>query len=151
MVEEYFGDRHWDMVSLEAAVRRGCALEESTGLRFTWLTCTNAGAAEVCRAALAVAGIGEERRRKIKAPVIGTALQALSPADQACAFLLGRAHKFFHFFELLQVSERSHLCCLLFRVTDNNIQRTGRQLRQGFFINAFFNKDSAAGNAGLSA
>ena len=60
MVEEYFGDRHWDMVSLEAAVRRGCALEESSGLRFTWLTCTNAGAAEVCRAALALAGIGEE-------------------------------------------------------------------------------------------
>ena len=57
MVEEYFRDRHWDMVSLEAAVRRGCALEESTGLRFTWLTCTNAGAAEVCRAAWGVAGI----------------------------------------------------------------------------------------------
>jgi len=60
VVEEYFGDRHWDMISLEAAVRLGCALEESSGLRFTWLTCTNAGAAEVCRAALAVAGIGEE-------------------------------------------------------------------------------------------
>ena len=60
MVEEYFGDRHWRQVSLEEAVRRGCVLEESTGLRFSWLTCTNAGAAEVCRAALALAGIGEE-------------------------------------------------------------------------------------------
>ena len=60
MVEEYFGDRHWHSVSLEAAVRQGLELEESSGLRFTWLTCTNAGAAEVCRAALAVAGIGEE-------------------------------------------------------------------------------------------
>ena len=43
-----------------AAVSRGHALQEATGQDFTWLTCTNAGAAEVCRAALALAGIGEE-------------------------------------------------------------------------------------------
>ena len=60
MVQEYFADRHWHSVSLQTAVRWGLELEQSSGRRFTWLTSTNAGAAEVCRAALAVAGIGEE-------------------------------------------------------------------------------------------
>ena len=59
-MEEYFGNRHWHSVSLQTAVRWGLEVEQSSGRRFTWLTSTNAGAAEVCRAALAVAGIGEE-------------------------------------------------------------------------------------------
>ena len=59
-MEEYFANRHWHSVSLQTAVRWGLELEQSSGRRFTWLTATNAGAAEVCRAALAVAGIGEE-------------------------------------------------------------------------------------------
>lgn len=59
-MQEYFADRHWHSVSLQTAVRWGLELEQSSGRRFTWLTSTNAGAAEVCRAALAVAGIGEE-------------------------------------------------------------------------------------------
>ena len=36
------------------------ALEQDTGDAFIWLTCTNAGAADVCRAALRIQGIGEE-------------------------------------------------------------------------------------------
>jgi len=60
VLEEYFEGRHWRGVSLEAAVRRGQALEESSGEAFTWLACTNAGAAEVCLAALRLQGIGEE-------------------------------------------------------------------------------------------
>ena len=60
MLEEYFEGRHWRGVSLEAAVRRGHAVEESNGQACTWLTCSNAGAAEVCRAALRLKGIGEE-------------------------------------------------------------------------------------------
>ena len=60
MLEEYFEGRHWRGGLPEDAVCRVDALEQSTGQVFTWLTRTNAGAAEVCRAALAVAGIGEE-------------------------------------------------------------------------------------------
>ena len=56
---EYFEGRHWRGL-LEAAVRRGQDLEQSTGKVFTWLTCTNAGAADVCRAALQLQGIGED-------------------------------------------------------------------------------------------
>ena len=41
------------------AVARGLRMEEATGQVFTWLTTTNAGAAEVCRAALGLRGIGE--------------------------------------------------------------------------------------------
>ena len=60
MLQEYFEGRHWRGVSLEEAVCHGNALEETTGQLFTWLTCTNAGAADVCRAALRVAGIDED-------------------------------------------------------------------------------------------
>ena len=59
MLVEYFEQRQW-RDSLDAAVARGQALQETTGQVFTWLTCTNAGAAEVCRAALRLAGIEEE-------------------------------------------------------------------------------------------
>ena len=61
MLEEYFEGRHWRGVSLDTAVGRGQGLEQSTGQLFTWLTCTNAGAAEVCRAALRLRGITEEQ------------------------------------------------------------------------------------------
>ena len=60
MLEEYLEGRHWRRVSLEDAVRRADALEQSVGQVFTWLTCTNAGAAEVCLAALQLRGIGED-------------------------------------------------------------------------------------------
>ena len=60
MLEEYFAGRQWRGVSLEDAVCRGDALEETTGQVFTWLTSTNAGADEVCRGALRVAGIDED-------------------------------------------------------------------------------------------
>ena len=61
MVQEYFEGRHWGGVLLEYAVRRGNALEEASGQVFSWLTCTNAGAADVCLAALSVLGIDEEQ------------------------------------------------------------------------------------------
>ncbi len=35
-------------------------IQEATGEVFTWLTCTNAGAADVCRAALSIQGIGDD-------------------------------------------------------------------------------------------
>ena len=60
MLEKYFEGRHWRGVSLENAVRRADALEQSAGQVFTWLTSTNAGAAEVCLAALQLRGIGED-------------------------------------------------------------------------------------------
>ena len=60
MLEEYFEGRHWRGVSLEDAVRRADALEQSAGQVFTWSACTNAGAAEVCLAALQVRRIGED-------------------------------------------------------------------------------------------
>ena len=59
MLVEYFEQRQW-RDSLDGAVARGQALQETTGQVFTWLTCTNAGAAEVCQAALRIAGIEEE-------------------------------------------------------------------------------------------
>jgi len=61
VLQEYFEGRHWRGVSLEEAVSHGNALEETIGQVFTWLTSTNAGAAEVCRAALRVAGIDEDQ------------------------------------------------------------------------------------------
>ena len=60
MLQEYFEGRHWRGVSLEEAVRRGNSLEQSTGQVFTWLTSTNEGAAEVCKAALRLEGINDE-------------------------------------------------------------------------------------------
>ena len=60
MLEDYFEGRHWRGVSLEDAVRRADALEQSAGQVFAWLPCTNAGAAEVCLAALQLRGIGED-------------------------------------------------------------------------------------------
>ena len=60
MLEDIFGERHWSRASLEEDVARGLSLEEDNGDVFTWLTCTNAGAGDVCRAALRVEGIAEE-------------------------------------------------------------------------------------------
>ena len=50
-LEEYFGDRHWQDELLDA-VRRGMRLAEEAREVFAWLTCTNKGASEVCKAAL---------------------------------------------------------------------------------------------------
>ena len=52
-------DRHWKHISLEAAVKRGMALKEEEGQPFSWLTCTNPGASEVCKAALKVVGVSD--------------------------------------------------------------------------------------------
>ena len=57
---DYFQERHWRSVSLVTAVERGMRLEEQSGQVFTWLTCTNSGAADVCRAALSIQGITED-------------------------------------------------------------------------------------------
>ena len=57
---QYFAERHWRGCSLAEAVARGLRIQESTGLVFTWLTSTNAGAADVCRAALGISGIHDD-------------------------------------------------------------------------------------------
>ena len=57
ILESYFEDRQWKHMSMEAAVARGMALAEDAGTPFSWLTCTNAGASEVCAAALKVVGV----------------------------------------------------------------------------------------------
>ena len=52
-LNEYFAGRHWRHRSLEDCVRSGMQREEDAGDHpFTWLTVTNAGAAEVSQAAL---------------------------------------------------------------------------------------------------
>ena len=60
LMEEYFADRHWNDCDLSEAVSRGIQLAEEAGEPFAWLTCTNKGASEVCRAAIALAGITEK-------------------------------------------------------------------------------------------
>jgi hypothetical protein len=57
MLQEYFGERHWRHKSLETCVASGMQLAEEAGEPFTWLTCTNAGASEVCEAALSFVGV----------------------------------------------------------------------------------------------
>ena len=52
ILTEYFGDRHWKNDSLEDSVQKGMNIARDTGKPFVWLTSTNYGAAEVCRAAL---------------------------------------------------------------------------------------------------
>ena len=59
MLEEYFADRHWRRKPMEECVRIGMGKAEETGIPFTWLTVTNAGASEVCEAALQVQGIDD--------------------------------------------------------------------------------------------
>lgn len=59
VLEEYFGERHWCGMTLKAAVEEGMRLGEVHGKVFTWLTTTNAGSSDVCRAALGLMGIGE--------------------------------------------------------------------------------------------
>ena len=56
-LREYFGERHWKRMHMETAVARGMELAKEAGEPFSWLTCTNAGAAEVCKAALRLLGI----------------------------------------------------------------------------------------------
>jgi len=57
---EYFGGRHWENSSLEACVAYGLELAAARGKVFTWLTATNKGSADVCRAALANRGISDD-------------------------------------------------------------------------------------------
>ena len=46
----YFEGRHWDAYTLESRVAVGLRMAQVSGKPFTWLTCTNEGAADVCKA-----------------------------------------------------------------------------------------------------
>ena len=59
VLSQYFADRHWRRESLETCVARGMELADRAGQPFSWLTCTNAGSAEVCKAALSLIGVTE--------------------------------------------------------------------------------------------
>ena len=61
LLDEYFLHRHWrSSLSLEVCVAEGMKIAEQKQKPFSWLTCTNAGASEVCRAALALVGVTSE-------------------------------------------------------------------------------------------
>ena len=59
-LREYFADRHWQDQSMEACVAAGMKLAEQAGEPFSWLTCANSGASDVCTSALSVLGISAE-------------------------------------------------------------------------------------------
>ena len=59
-LEQYFEDRHWGRQNVDACVMKGLELAREKGAPFTWLTITNAGSAEVCRAALRTQGVYEK-------------------------------------------------------------------------------------------
>jgi hypothetical protein len=59
-LNEYFDERHWHHRSLQSCVAAGLQLAVEAGEPFSWLTCTNAGASEVCAAALDIKGVREE-------------------------------------------------------------------------------------------
>ena len=59
-LEGYFGDRHGGEHDLVDCVRFGLQRQQHTKQPLAWLTCTHKGASEVCRAALAEAGVAKE-------------------------------------------------------------------------------------------
>ena len=59
-MREYFGERHWSGYTLDESVAYGMQIATESGKHFSWLTCTNKGASEVCEAALRVLGVTEE-------------------------------------------------------------------------------------------
>ena len=65
-LEEYFRERHWPSsgpyqeMTLQECVAKGMELGVQQNEVFTWLTSTNAGAADVCTAALLNEGITKE-------------------------------------------------------------------------------------------
>ena len=59
LLREYFAERHWSG-SLTAWVGEGMRIVRESGRPFLWFTATNAGAAEVSRAALRYLGISDE-------------------------------------------------------------------------------------------
>ena len=61
VIREYFGERHWHAYNLDDSVEHGMDLAKETGKHFSWLTCTNRGASEVCEAALRVLEITQEQ------------------------------------------------------------------------------------------
>jgi len=62
-LKEYFSGRHWDQrEELDVAVARGMRISDESGKPFSWLTSTNAGAAEVCAAALRVLKVSAEEQ-----------------------------------------------------------------------------------------
>ena len=56
---DYFEVLQWHPAALEHCVELGMRLAAEKHEPFTWLTCTNEGAAEVCRAALRNMGFGD--------------------------------------------------------------------------------------------
>ena len=60
MQEEYFADRHWKDRDLHDCVGTGMRLAKEAQEPFAWLTCTNKGASEVCKAALDLEGVTDE-------------------------------------------------------------------------------------------
>ena len=54
---EYFGERHWRNRSLSECIAQGFELAQAAGYPFQWLTCTNRGASEICKAAIALQGV----------------------------------------------------------------------------------------------
>ena len=58
--EECFADRHWKERDLHVCVRTGMRLAKEAQEPFAWLTCTNRGASEVCKAALDLEGVADE-------------------------------------------------------------------------------------------
>ena len=59
-LSDYFADRHWHHESLEDCVAKGFELAKEAGKPFSWLTTTNAGASEICEAALRLVGLSAE-------------------------------------------------------------------------------------------
>jgi len=57
VLREYFAERHWRHESMEACVALGMKLADEASQPFSWLSCTNKGASDVCTAALSVMGI----------------------------------------------------------------------------------------------
>ena len=59
-LQEYFGERHWYDYSLSECVQYGLELAKEKKTVFTWLTATNRGSNDVCKAALAAVAVTME-------------------------------------------------------------------------------------------
>lgn len=60
-LRSYFGGRHFATQTLREAVAAGMGIQQRTGDIFVWLCSTNAGAAEVNKAAVDLLGVTEAR------------------------------------------------------------------------------------------
>ena len=59
LLRQYFEGRHWQRQSMEWCAARGMEVAQELQSTFTWQTATNAGAEEICRAALRHHGISD--------------------------------------------------------------------------------------------